>query len=635
MMALRQNRKRTQIGEAELHTAIALRQEKVDARALKRQRVRDEKRDKEERSVMENNRVLQEQLDIDAAQLLKEQAVERATAKDARRDKKKQQRRGLQVAKEVKKRKDKATVQYNKVLADLEAQKEAHDVNILPKIARPQNRQKSSRKHLFANLSSNRVVAPNPVPFRWRDLQPRVTPEVRDNRTLFKKNESTEDSMRWMLGQHFNKRFVEKFCKWSGSTLIVASDKNLHHVGQDTSEVARLITLLEVQVKKAEEQTAVIDISGDDKAPSEGTVSQQGEYKFITLDNDYMSHPSRVEGKNKVRAATAFRRICGEGNFKNFTKVGEINFTADSVLEQIQKEHLWGRLNSLSIAAMTNEEADRSNKAFYYERVKSLPVFENKVVMQAMLHSEGNLMKCADPNTFSILSFSSVPGVLTYLGHTPDTVKVGHIVHTLQNLDYSYATLGGAVVWLHTTIQLRTWLESPPGGRVSPAFLLFKIHLAYNKFLELVSKAICSDPAIAGFDFRTHAGWKDLLISLLFEVTQVTVPEEEHYIRTTEKTFSWFSPEEQKKKAQKEDKKLGKAPAAGKKVCSHFLCGTLKIKDNKDQTLICTNASCQYEHLNLKNMKRSSALARIKTLPQSGRKTSIVAAAKLFQQYKT
>jgi hypothetical protein len=103
MMALRQNRKRSQIGEAELHTAIALRQEKLDARALKRQRVLDEKRDKEERSLIEN-RVQQEQSDLETARLLQEQGVERATAKAIRLEKKKQQRRGLQVAKEVEKR---------------------------------------------------------------------------------------------------------------------------------------------------------------------------------------------------------------------------------------------------------------------------------------------------------------------------------------------------------------------------------------------------------------------------------------------------------------------------------------------------------------------------------------------------
>jgi hypothetical protein len=139
-------------------------------------------------------------------------------------------------------------------LADLEAQLEVHDVNILPKIARSRNRiQKSSRENMFANLSSKRLVALKPVPSRWRDQQTRVTPELGNNRALFKKNESTEDSMKWMLGHHFNKGFVEKFSKWFGSTLIAASDDNLHHVGQDTSEVVRLITLLEVQVKKAEE----------------------------------------------------------------------------------------------------------------------------------------------------------------------------------------------------------------------------------------------------------------------------------------------------------------------------------------------------------------------------------------------
>jgi hypothetical protein len=201
----------------------------------------------------------------------KSKGLKRATAKAIRLEKKKQQKRGLEVAKEVKKRKEKATFEYNKFLADLEAQKEMHDANndTSPKESRPRNgrMKKSPHRNLFTNLSKKRVVASKPVPSRWRDQIPRVTPEVDNNQSRFKKNESTEDSMRWMSGRHFNKRFVEKFSRWSGSTLIAASDENLHHVGQDTSEVARLITLLEIQVKKAERQAAVIDIS-------EGTASQ-------------------------------------------------------------------------------------------------------------------------------------------------------------------------------------------------------------------------------------------------------------------------------------------------------------------------------------------------------------------------
>jgi hypothetical protein len=157
-----------------------------------------------------------------------------------------------------------------------------------------------------------------------------------------------------------------------------------------------------------------------------------------------------------VRLATAFRRITGVTHFNNFTKLGEIGFTAASVLEQIQKDHLWGRLSSQSMVAMTNEEADSANKAFHCGKVKGLPVFENKVLLLAFLHSECSLMRCSERDAFSILSFSTVSGILNDLGHTPDTEKVCHIVRTLQNLDYSYATLGGPVVWLNTTIQLRT-----------------------------------------------------------------------------------------------------------------------------------------------------------------------------------
>jgi hypothetical protein len=242
-------------------------------------------------------------------------------------------------------------------------------------------------------------------------------------------------------------------------------------------------------------------------------------------------------------------------------------------------------------------------------------------------------MRCSDPHIFSILSFSKVPGVLIGLGHTPDTDKVGHIVRTLQHVDYSYAYY--SVVWLNTTIQLRTWLESPLGGKVSPAFLLFKIHMAYIRFLELVSKATCTDPALVGFSMQTQAGWRDLLISLLFNVTKVTIAEEENYIRQTEKTFSWLSPSEQKKKPQSEDKILGKAPKAVKRVCINFLCGTLQIKDVKGRRVLCANSPCLYEHINLKSMKMASAMTRIRALPQGGRKDSIVAAANVYPSYKT
>jgi hypothetical protein len=83
--------------------------------------------------------------------------------------------------------------------------------------------------------------------------------------------------------------------------------------------------------------------------------------------------------------------------------------------------------------------------------------------------------------------------------------------------------------------------------------------MAYNKFLELVSKVIWSDPAVVDFASRQQAGWKDLLISLLLDVTKVTISEEENYVRLTEKAFSWLSPSEPKKQKQREDKKLGKA----------------------------------------------------------------------------
>jgi hypothetical protein len=643
-MLLREHRKRSPIGEAELNTALILGKEKSDAKAVKKQKRLDEKREIEERTLAENNRISQEESDLQTAQLLKERAAEKATVKASKNSQKKHEKRGLEVAKEVAKRKAQVTLEYNKVLAQLEAQK-VLDVNNSSEVIRPRKGiKKSARKNLFgadmnANFSSKKGLSlRRPLPSSWRDQQPRVTPEVDNNQPRFKNNESIEDSMKWMLGQQFNQRFVKTFAKWSGSTLIAASDENLHHVGEDRAEVARLITLLEVEVKRAEDvsqRSQVIDISAEDKAPSDEKTIQGGEYKFVTLDDDFMYHPSKLEGRNKVRVATALRRLCGGTNFDNFTKLGEIGFTATSVREKIQKDHLLGQLDSHSFNAMTNQEADNSNKAFYYGKVKDLPVFENNVVMLAMLQSEGNLMRCSDPDIFSILSFSKVPGVLIGLGHTPDTDKVGHIVRTLQHLDYSYATLGGAVVWLNTTIQLRTWLESPLGGRVSPAFLLFKIHMAYIRFLELVSKATCTDPDLVGFALRTQAGWRDLLISLLFNVTKVTFAEEENYIRQTEKTFSWLSPSVQKKKPQKEDKILGKAPKVVKQVCINFLCGTLQIKDTKGHRVLCTNSPCHYEHLNLKSMKMASAMTRIRALPQGGKKQSIVSAAKVYPSYKT
>jgi hypothetical protein len=103
----------------------------------------------------------------------------------------------------------------------------------------------------------------------------------------------------------------------------------------------------------------------------------------------------------------------------------------------------------------------------------------------------------------------------------------------------------------------------------------------------------------------------------------------------TEKTFSWLSPSEQKKKPQSEDKILGKAPEAIKRVCINFLCGTLQIKDVKGRNVLCANSPCQYEHINLKSMKMASAMTRIRALPQGGRKSSIVAAAKVYPSYKT
>jgi hypothetical protein len=125
------------------------------------------------------------------------------------------------------------------------------------------------------------------------------------------------------------------------------------------------------------------------------------------------------------------------------------------------------------------------------------------------------------------------------------------------------------------------------------------------------------------------AGGLEGFIDLAFiDVTKVT------YVRLTEKAFSWLSPSEPKKQKQREDKELGKAPTNVKKVCGHFLCGTFQLKDSKRKILICTSSPCLYEHLNLKNIKMDSALARIKTFSQGGRKTAIVAAAKVYQHYK-
>jgi hypothetical protein len=90
--------------------------------------------------------------------------------------------------------------EYNKLLADLEKQQEVPDANndISPKESRPRNgrMQESPHRNLFTNLSKKSVVASKPVPSRWRDQIPRVTPEVDSNQSRFKNNESIVDSMK-------------------------------------------------------------------------------------------------------------------------------------------------------------------------------------------------------------------------------------------------------------------------------------------------------------------------------------------------------------------------------------------------------------------------------------------------------
>ncbi len=77
-MLLRENRKRSPIGEAELNTALILEKEKSDAKAVKKQKRLDEKREIEERTLAENNRISQEESDLQTAQLLKERAAEKS-----------------------------------------------------------------------------------------------------------------------------------------------------------------------------------------------------------------------------------------------------------------------------------------------------------------------------------------------------------------------------------------------------------------------------------------------------------------------------------------------------------------------------------------------------------------------------
>jgi hypothetical protein len=139
----------------------------------------------------------------------------------------------------------------------------------------------------------------------------------------FKNNDSVKDSILWLASRQFNQKFIGLFAKWNGATLIAASDVNLYAVSKDTAEVARLITLLEVEVTKEDlnKRPEVIDISRDDKDTVDGKPTQGGEYNFLSLDNDYMSHPSKVWGREWVMKASAFRRISGLANFRIFTKV--------------------------------------------------------------------------------------------------------------------------------------------------------------------------------------------------------------------------------------------------------------------------------------------------------------------------
>jgi hypothetical protein len=218
-----------------------------------------------------------------------------------------------------------------------------------------------------------------------------------------------EDSIRWLSSKNFNQKFVKSFAKWSGSTLIAASDENLHNVCKDRAEVARLITLLEVEVRKSEEvsqqsPSTVIDISGDEPAEKSTYSTKGGEYCFATLDDNLMSHPSKQEGRRKVVEAGVLITICGLENFKKFKKIGEIGFTASAILDRIKLDNLKGQLhNWVELALSTDEQADRFNQFYYYGKVHDLPLFNNLKLLGALLTSQCTLMECAAPDALSIL----------------------------------------------------------------------------------------------------------------------------------------------------------------------------------------------------------------------------------------
>jgi hypothetical protein len=202
---------------------------------------------------------------------------------------------------------------------------------------------------LAAGLSSNfrkkKGSILRTVPSSWTAQPPRAIQELENNGPVFHNNDSMEDSIRCLSSKNFNQKFVKSFAKWSGSTLIAASDENLHNVCKDRAEVARLITLLEVEIRKSEEvsqqsPSTVIDISGDEPAEKSTYSTKGGEYCFATLDDNLMSQPSKQEGRRKVVEAGVLIRICGLENFKKFTKIGEIGFTASAILDRIKLDHL-------------------------------------------------------------------------------------------------------------------------------------------------------------------------------------------------------------------------------------------------------------------------------------------------------
>jgi hypothetical protein len=153
-------------------------QDKADARLLKKQRKDDQKREEEERVHIERDRaaeVAQREIALEAARLSDEQAAqlldEQAAEKLAAKALKKQQKRGIMVAKGVKRKRDQVILEYAKTLAEKRAKEEV-DRN-------SKGFKKSARKNLLAaGLSSNfrkkKGSILRTVPSSWTAQPPRA-----------------------------------------------------------------------------------------------------------------------------------------------------------------------------------------------------------------------------------------------------------------------------------------------------------------------------------------------------------------------------------------------------------------------------------------------------------------------------